>query len=158
MWFISASHLIHGLEGVDWRPWLHVLWDHDGNWVLCELGRVVVAVLHVDIQLHQVAAGKRLREVGHLHLQHVLRPLLVVQLAHQIHVALQTVHHEGTVAVCPSHHEVGDLALQYGVMLVVWEEGADDRARGNAFHDVQGHGEHVGLRVGPGGAENLKDK
>lgn len=129
----------------------------DGDWVLWKVGSMVVVVLHIDVQLHKVAAGKSLGEVGHLHVQRVPRALLIVQLADQVHVTLQTVHHEGPVPVCTTRDQVGHLTLQGRGWWLVWRaDRADDRARRSSFDRVQGHEEHVWLLVGPGRAENLR--
>lgn len=83
---ISVSHLIHSLEGIYRSAWFYVLWDHNGNGVFYEMRGMIIAVLHVDIQLHQVAAGKCLGEVRHLDVQCVPWPLLIVQLAYQVYI------------------------------------------------------------------------
>lgn len=118
---------------------------------------MVIVVLHTDIQLHQVAAGKGLGEVRHLDVQRVPRPLLVVELANQVHVALQTVHHERPILVRAAHNQVSHLALQQrGLRLIRRADGADNGTRRSPFHCVQGHEEHIWLLVGPGVAENLR--
>lgn len=79
---------------------------------------MVIAILHIDVQLDQVAAWKRLREICHLDVQSVSGALLIVQLTHQVHMALQTVHHESPVPVGPSHYQVGHLAILHSRILM----------------------------------------